>query len=1064
MNSPEDYFGWRVIFCVRQLQRAIKLLLGGRAQKHRLLLLSRVVLMLSISVSVAAGGNLDSLKRYRFDIPKQSVDKALGQLATQIDALLLFPYDQVISVDANPVKGLYSIEKALGILLQGTGLSGDLTDGGVIAISRSTDKNSQEAQRMKTKKKFLASVIAALFSSGTQLGLGQENNSNDSEESLVFEEIVVTGFRTSLASAIKAKREADNVIDGISAEDIGKLSDTNIAEALQRVTGVQIQRENGEGSFVSIRGMDPTFTKVTVNGQSITASRSRAGDTGFNLSILGSSVASRLEVIKSPTADMEEGGVGGSVNIKKLRPFDLGEFKFSASVEGVYEEQRDKTNPRINVFYSDLFAGDTIGVSLQAYAYNRHFQRTRVRGGRPRNIDLPNGEAGGYRDSLNFRLNEDYDKNTNLSATFEWKPSDDFRTYFDATYGKTEGIDRRYDSVLRIRDDDINFDDPAFSTTDTNFIDALPYRSIDQYQVRGFSNTTEDNLYNYASGFDWDFSERFNIKMEAAYSMTDLVNDDLPTLSSSLDVTPTGGTLGVIRYGQGSETNIKLDDIADVIDFSSVTPADFDTSFSSNGPVQLNEAEEKSIKADFTLTFDNVIDELQFGFKYTNRTEEQEVFRRIYTTEAREAAAVAAAAQGNSLLVRFDDYKDLLPGIGTTTGIDVRSIGLGLANDPNVFFREVDGVGRTLFAERDVFALYGLVKFYTEDFIAPIRANVGVRLVQTDTTARGFGEAIGENGKGDGKVPYDENGRPLGFIEIEKENSNFEVLPSLNFTMEVSDEIQIRLALARVMRRPEVLQVTPSFEIDLETFPTGEIDYTATTATGKSGNTDLDPFLANQLDLTFEYYMGEEGLISAGYFYKDVENFIDRASRETVRTIISPEGDERDVVVTLSEYVNGGSAEIYGVELSYQQAFTFLPSPFDGFGTAINYTYTKSEEGESGRALPGTSKHTFNATVYYEKGAGGSRLAYNYRDTFSTGGGGYREGLGQLDASLFYNVTDNLKVTLNAVNLTEEPFLRDFNGGRDFEDSGISVSAIEKNFSDYEFSGRQLFMGLQYVY
>ena len=898
--------------------------------------------------------------------------------------------------------------------------------------------------------------IAALAAAGATVEAAEKKK----DEKKIVEEIVVKGFRGSLIDAVRAKRNADNVMDSISAEDIGKLSDTNIAEALQRVTGVQIQRENGEGAFISVRGLDPTLTKVTVNGQSLTAARSRAGQTGFNLSILGASGASALEVIKSPTADMEEGGVGGSVNIRKLRPFDHGEFKLNTSVEGVYEEQRGSTNPRVNVFYNDIFADDTFGLSLQAYYYNREFQRTRVRG------EGPDGNgAFFYQDRLRPRLNQDEDENINLSGTFQWRVSEDMTAYAELTYGTTDGIDRRYDTELRFSDEHINFTDPVLEANDDGFITTMPVSDFRSLNFGGFSNTTEDNLYVFASGVDWDLNDRVNLKIEGAYSRNDLVNDDLPSFGGSVDFTATGDTLAILRFDDSSESGVSIEDVAGVINFGSVSVADLGSSFGSNGSVQENLAEEYSIKADVEYTLDNGEDSIQFGFKYTNRTEEQSVIRRNYISAFRARAALDAVEMGDSILRRFDDYVSLFPGLGTVTGVDVRDIGLGLANNPDAFTVSTDGVDDELFAERSVFAAYALTRFTVNKDSMPIRGNVGVRVVHTSTDTSGFGEAIGSDGGGDDRVSFDEFGNPIGFIRSNSSKNEFEILPSMNFAMELNDNSQVRLAVARVMRRPEIRELTPFFEIDLLTDPvTGDIDFTAQALSGEAGNPDLDPFLANQLDITYEYYLGDEGLISAGIFYKDVENFITQGPVFTQRDIIAPDGTETTVDVAINSYMNGGAAEVRGIELAYQQAFSFLPEPFNDLGTSINYTFTDSEEETTGRQLDGTSENTFNATLFYENERFGGRVAYNLRDTFRTSGSRYRDELDQIDASFFYNINDKLKVTFNVVNLTDEPFLRDFEGSSNFLESDLSVSDISNNFRDYELSGRQFFLGVAYSY
>lgn len=897
-------------------------------------------------------------------------------------------------------------------------------------------------------------------------------------EDVPIEEIVVTGIRTSLADAVRAKRAADNVIDGVSAEDIGKLADTNIAEALQRVTGVQIKREGGEGSFVSVRGFDPTFTKVTVNGQSVTSARSRAGDRGLNLSVLGSTVASAIEVIKSPTADLEEGGVGGTVNIKKLRPLALGEQRLTFAAEAVHEDIRGSTNPRVSGFYNYVNEDKTLGVSLQGYYYDRDFTRVRVRGDDSFQsfTDPTTGQNVSYQRRVRPRLNQDTNESMNISGTLQWSPSEDLDMYLDVTFGETEGIDIRFDSQIRFSDNDINFADPAYEVNDAGFLVAAPVHNLDNLDFGGFTNNTEDRLQSYAVGAEWALSDTRTLKVELAQSGNNKVNDDLPGRGGNLRVSGeslngvpiTGETLAVLRFGGASESGFAIDDLAGIIGFADASIDHVGLgNFGSNRGIERTDADEYSIRSDLEFQLDGTVNTVQVGFKYTNRTEQERGMRINFTGDARAAAGAAAFAAGDDFLRRFDDYVDVVPGLGVVTGTNVRPFALDIISDPNnISSIQTDGVDDELFAERSVFALYGLAKFESELAGLPLRGNVGIRLVNTDTDTVGFGERIDANGDTPSRTEVDANGRPIGVSEVTASKSDFQALPSLNFTLGITEKFQARLALARVMRRPEIRELTPFFELgNIPVDPvSGDLDFTGTSGdvtSGESGNPNLDPFVADQLDLSFEYYPDDGSLLSLGLFYKDVKNFITQMVTSGTRTLVAPDGSEIEVAFDLNEYVNGGGAEVNGVELAYVQAFSFLPAPFDGLGTSLNYTYTDSKEDDTDFPLPGTSENTVNATLYYENDRFSVRLAYNSRDQFRLDqgdGANFRVELDQLDASMSYQLTDHAKLTFNVVNLTDKPFV--LNVGAADADDYSTLSG--DNFRDFELSGRQYFLGLRY--
>ena len=290
-----------------------------------------------------------------------------------------------------------------------------------------------------------------------------------------------------------------------------------------------------------------------------------------------------------------------------------------------------------------------------------------------------------------------------------------------------------------------------------------------------------------------------------------------------------------------------------------------------------------------------------------------------------------------------------------------------------------------------------------------------------------------------------------------------EWLPSANFKLDVTDDFVVRFAFGRVMRRPEISEQTPHYRIDFDTTPDpanpGEflIDFT-TGGASRAGNPDLDPFLANQLDLSFEYYTGDVGLLSLGLFYKDVENFIDTAQIiDRNLAVTDPDGVTRTLTFSVESAVNGGGATVSGFEATVQRDLTFLP--FDGLGVSLNYTYTDSKTDVNGLPLPGTSEDSGNFTVYYETDRFGARIAHNYRSRFRSGTTDFREGTEITDASAFYQVTDNIKLQLSAINIFDQESLRRFRGSGEFVEDGLSVDDISTNWTSWERNGRSVFFG-----
>ena len=868
-------------------------------------------------------------------------------------------------------------------------------------------------------------------------------------------EVVVKGYRGSFQRANQAKRRSNKIVDVISAEDIGKLPDPNIAEALQRVTGVQIQRDNASGAFVSIRGLDPTFTKITINGQSQTSARSRAGDTGFNLSVLGSSVASSLEVIKSPTADLEEGGVGGTVNIKKLRPFDIGKTTLTIAAKPVYEVEAEALNPRFEAFFNTLL-NDKFGVSFSAFYYDRDFERTRVRAeSSPETLDLDGDgtDESFVQDRIRPRLNRDNDKSLTLATTLQYKFSEKANAYVDVTYGRVKGFDTRYDADIRYRTRNVNATGAV--ANETGFLTTTPLNGFRSLGFGGFSNNTEDQLLSIATGVDLNLSSKTNMVLEYANSYNKKTNDDLPGYGGSLgigsggefDPTPDNedDTIATLSFGNPEGSGVLFNPVPGVPSFGNLSNYYLGSSTGSSGTLENTEAKEYSVKVDFkTEIGDNFINSIQYGAKFTNRTESEINVRR-------EPIDRTPPTNVSDYLTRITEYNDndILPGF-EYYGVNVRPFAKDAFSDPSKFIRKTGNAGDDLFAERKIFAAYQMVNIGGGE--KPYRGNFGIRWVHTKTTTKGFA-AFG----GDRRLEINTDGSVDGFEEQVSERSYLNALPSINFAYDLTERVIARIGAGRVMRRPEIRELTPYFELGTDRDDlTQEVVINPDDTDGEAGNPNLDPFVANQLDLSLEYYLPGGGILSAGAFYKDVQNFITEDTEVRDVNIIDPSGNPQNLKVNVDTFINGGGATVRGLEVAYQQQFDFLPEPFNGLGTALNYTLTESKSHETGRSLDGTSKNSFNATVYFEKGIWGMRFAHNYRDEFRDGNK-FRKPVGLWDASAYVSLMDDkLKLTFNVVNLANKPF-KELTLTDD-----LDRSYNASNFSDYEFAGRQFLFGIIY--
>ena len=368
----------------------------------------------------------------------------------------------------------------------------------------------------------------------------QGDEGDNSDESVRYA-IDVKGIRRSLEAADEIKRNSNQFLDAIVAKDIGKLPDDNIAEALQRVTGVQIGRTNGEGSFVSLRGLDQTFTQVTVNGQEVQFASSNEGsrNDGVNFRSVSASVASIIEVIKSPTAMLDEGGIGGTVNVIKQRPLDIGERLVSVATDYNYEPNSDDDPTASGSFFaSDVFANGTLGASFSVDYRDRNFLRTQD-GPNRRDIDGIDTTGDGVENAIHLRrhnpeVQRSDAENISITGTVQWQPSERINLYADLSRFEETFDFQRSILELRFRDEDVDglrsVVDPA-----TGVVTDLAILSFsDRARQSGQNGRNETATMTWAAGFEYDFSDNFRMLLEYAGSEVSFDSDNFAGANSNL--------------------------------------------------------------------------------------------------------------------------------------------------------------------------------------------------------------------------------------------------------------------------------------------------------------------------------------------------------------------------------------------------------------------------------------------------------------------------------------------------------------------------------------------------
>lgn len=823
----------------------------------------------------------------------------------------------------------------------------------------------------------LTSVAWACLGAGAQ---AQDRAVEDFEE----DTIVVRGVRSSVEDSLSAKRRSDQLVDVIAAEDIGKLPDENVAEALQRVTGVQITRQFGEGQDISIRGLPQVRVEVdgrTLLGFSVKVSPPENQTLGRSsgLDIVPSGVFSRLEVRKSPTAKQIEGGLGGSVNLVTPKPFDFRERTIGYSVEGVYSEGVAEVEPAASGFYADTFFDDRIGILLAADYSGRTsttelFERNNFLNtglidadGDGAVDDIRDGNGDGLADIAPDRVRYEYlvtdRERYGFSGELQFAATEEIEFFVEGLYSHLEtgrnadGLEYRFAGNIEPTEYLGNF-----------IVAGNTSARISQFRQERLEPT---DSWLVAAGGSYE-GERWSFSGEASYSKGTLEQEiRLPDLRS---IDPVDG---FVDFTAGDVPTLELADDFDVTDASNYF---LNRIVANLVPPELDEI---AVRGDVGYEVAaGHLRSIEAGLRYRELGSSLTARRSFFT-----GLDLADIADD---LVIFDE--DLLDDSGAEIPLPFL-IALVSSDEDYGIPKPLDPLTqRDYDIEETSTAAYLQANFEGELGTLPYRANVGVRYVTTDFEALTFTQVATDTG--------------TEFIPAEDSNDYDNWLPSANITINLRDDLLLRGSAAKVMQRASIADLAPSLFVNPFNF----------TATG--GNAQLEPTVATQFDTSLEWYFAPAGIISIAAFYKDVEDFV--APTTEVQTFV---GFENLGPLPFTRPENVSSGEIKGFEVSYQQAFDFLPVPFNGLGVITNYTFSDAEL-DDGQPVVGNSENSYNLIGYYEAGPFQTRLAYNYRDeavfSFTQGRPDFIDEIGNLDFQASYDVNDKITLSFQAINLLPE--------------------------------------------
>jgi len=858
---------------------------------------------------------------------------------------------------------------------------------------------------MTSRKSMLIASVSAMAAWGLAMPAAAQDAGTESDE------IIVTGIRASVAESIDVKRTADAVVDAITAEDVGKFPDRNVAEALQRVPGVQINREFGEGERVSVRGLAPNLTRTLLNGHALATAdwfilEQLAATRSFNYLMLPADIIGQVQVFKSPTADIEEGGVGGTVNVITRNPLDLDPLTFSGSVQAAYTETSESTDPQVSGLVSWHNAAGTIGFLAAGVYQERNLRRDGV-------------ETLGY-------FGYDHDANAATanvlvpsligSALFEQervRAGGNFALQFrpnDALDINITGLYSHFDA------DNLNQNYLAWGTNALGGGGTLSNAVIqDGTVVAGRIASTPGGRGAVFDAIDRQaFAETRNIDFDAVYRP-----NDLWTMHLKVGYTDAQGDTEAqpfVEFGAPATFDFDLRSGVPAVNFLNIDandPTDMVFDFASMHQIT-NDDSETYAYFDVTRDVDlGPLSEIQAGFKYSDH--ERETGFMATTFGGFFLPLQATGCGGPCTPSSFfggttpGDYLQDIAGAGTLNSywiVDRARVQQVLQGFPGVTAGRIPNPPENFSIEERALAAYMLGRFEGEDW----RGNIGLRIVDTEQTSSGA--VSGAAGPGAISNAFG------NFLPVTVERSYTDILPSANFAFDLTDDFVFRLAAARTMGRPDFTDIVPRVSLN-----PGSL-------TGNGGNPNIDPYRANQFDMSFEYYPTRDSVFAAGLFYKDIQSFITSEivqgtfGVETLTPNLSrctPAGGANpnlfNCVFDVDQRTNGSGGRVQGFELNVQ-------TPILGdFGLLTNYTYSDGETDE-GDPLPGNSEHTFNVTGFYETDLLSARLSYTYRSeffvTFDRASPLNQSSLASLDSSVSWNVTPHVALTFDAINITDE--------------------------------------------
>jgi TonB-dependent receptor len=962
--------------------------------------------------------------------------------------------------------------------------------------------NREREGKMKIIDRKDSRAIKLLYASAFALGaafaappaLAQDTGADAAASEDGDNLIIVTGYRGSLKRAIEVKRQETTIVDAIGAEDIADFPDLNLAESLQRVPGVQIDRDGGEGRSINVRGLSSDFVRVQINGmEALATTGGRDGRANrnrqFDFNVFASELFNSIKVSKSQEAAADEGSLGATVGLQTARPFDYSGFTLALGGQASYNDLSQETDPRGTMLISNRWLDGRLGALFSVAYSSRNTFEEGSSSGRFR-VPADDGcvgpnfvnstrcyqSVGTITDASGATLTGSaaavaaangshpriprygrisYDRERlGMTGSIQFDLTPETRITFDSLYAELD--QERTEEFLEV----ISFARET-STVGLRAVDLVSGRvDGERNLVQGTFNDVDIRAEQRIDVLETEFTQN-TLLLDHDFSSR-LRMSALVGVSRAIGRNPQQTTISLERYDVDgysydySDPNLpKFDYNFDVNDpanwvFSSSTAAGDASLIRLRPNKTLNTYETARFDLEFDLTPDVTLSagasRKKFGFDV------KEVRRASEGVPASVLAELTARgipqSEYTTVVTDFGRNLDLPAGTPTSWIVpDLNALNNLIGFDCNCVndfgdftLRRQDGETRSAYETSN--GIFAQVDWNTEIFNMPVRGNLGVRYVETELESTGI----------------------LSGAEESASHKYEDTLPSLNVVVEPISDVLVRFAASKVLARPSLNALTPG----------GSIDASPPGLSLNSGNPYLDPVRANTYDVSIEWYPYEEALFAVALFRKDIDSFIQRLrtnvpySQTGFPLDLLPTGVSPSDEFAVTTFLNTPGGDLTGIEVTLQTPFSFLDdTAFEGFGGLLNVTKIESEVdyitnvttgATTTQPLVGQSPTSASATLYFERGPFEARVSGTYREEYLTlvpaQSGNDVEGKADqfnLDMSASYDLNERLSFSLEAINLTDQADER-------------WINSVRRNSNNYEVTGREFVVGMRYKY